>query len=141
MVRIQLEPIQGGEDPANGSVTTTGKQPDPGNSTEKIEGGLWTSLTQVEDLSWIQPPLELLHQLGTLVAPGLGVEEDDNWAASGTWDGLQQETRLVTRHLSFHLGLIQLINRCQDQQIESHLFFCHSADQGDPFSALLGGIL
>ena len=104
-IRIQLEPVKCRKDPADGTVSPTGKKTDPGNSTEQIECRLRTSLAEVEDLSRIEPPLELLHQLGTLVAPRSGVEEDNNGAASGAWDRLQEETRLVAGSLTFHLGL------------------------------------
>ena len=107
MVGVQLEPVKRRKDPAHGTVAPAGKKSDAGNSTEQIERRLRTSLAEVEDLSWIQPPLELLHQLGTLVAPRSGVEEDNNGAASGARDRLQEETWLVTGRLSFHLGLIQ----------------------------------
>ena len=47
------------------------------------------------DLSRIEKPLKLLHQLLALIAPGLGVEKDDYGTTVGQGDRLQQERRVI----------------------------------------------
>ena len=55
-----------------------------------------SSLSEIEDLSRVQQPLELLHQLGALVAAALGVQEHDDGLHVGRRDRLDGErSRLI----------------------------------------------
>ena len=54
------------------------------------------SLGEIEDLSWVQKPLEDLHQFSSLVTSALGVDEDKQWLVLALGEGFYLRTREST---------------------------------------------
>ena len=57
--------------------------------------GSRTALGEVEDLARVEEVLELLHELGALIAARFGIDEDDERLDDGRRDRLDDETALL----------------------------------------------
>lgn len=71
----------------------------------------WSSLGKIENLSWIQEPLEFLHQFSSLVASRFRIEEDDDWPTAGHRDRLDDERpQAAVARVTFFLRLVRFLN-------------------------------
>ena len=88
---VNLHLIQDRQQPTHCPITAASQQLDARNLPEHLNGRLGTALRQIEDLSRVQKPLELLHELGALVAARLWVQEHQDGRYGGRRDRLDTE--------------------------------------------------
>ena len=74
---------------------------------------LWTPLGQIKHLSWVEQPLEGLHELGTLIPTTLGIKEHQHWLAvtAGQWLHLNIHKHTHThKHKQTQMNMTVLIH-------------------------------
>ncbi len=70
---VRRRRVQHGQDPADGAVAAAGQESNPRHPLVQLDGGLGAAAVaaQIEHLSGVEQPLELLHEFGALQGGGI----------------------------------------------------------------------